>query len=190
MPSGALVEGPSGKLYAGRSLWGMLPAQEPRRSAVRLAELLVERPRLSEDAPWPRRLPAAAAPAPPHPREQPRRPESVRPWPWPWPAFFAWAGQTPAWAGAWKAPSALWTPQVELQWFDAIILLTIGANCATMAWESPLDEMLHPEGTWKSDFVCQHVESGPLGAGSRHSLRSQWWLWGGALQSGGAATPR
>ena len=60
MPSGALVEGPSGKLYAGRSLWGMLPAQEPRRSAVRLAELLVERPRLSEDAPWPRRLPAAA----------------------------------------------------------------------------------------------------------------------------------
>ena len=184
------MEGPSGKLYAGRSLWGMLPAQEPRRSAVRLAELLVERPRLSEDAPWPRRLPAAAAPAPPHPREQPRRPESVRPWPWPWPAFFAWAGQTPAWAGAWKAPSALWTPQVELQWFDAIILLTIGANCATMAWESPLDEMLHPEGTWKSDFVCQHVESGPLGAGSRHSLRSQWWLWGGALQSGGAATPR
>jgi hypothetical protein len=42
------VEGPSGKLYAGRSLWGMLPAQEPRRSAIRLAELLVERPRLSE----------------------------------------------------------------------------------------------------------------------------------------------
>ena len=63
------------------------------------------------------------------------------------------AGQTPAWAGAWKAPSALWTPQVELQWFDAIILLTIGANCATMAWESPLDEMLHPEGTWKSSFI-------------------------------------
>ena len=43
-----------------------------------------------------------------------------------------------------------------------IILLTIGANCATMAWESPLDEMLHPEGTWKSDFVCQHVESALL----------------------------
>ena len=51
MPSGTLVEGPSGKLYAGRSLWGMLPAQEPRRSAVRLAELLVERPRLFEDTP-------------------------------------------------------------------------------------------------------------------------------------------
>ena len=85
------MEGPSGKLYAGRSLWGMLPAQEPRRSAVRLAELLVERPGLSEDAPWPRRLPAAAAPAPPHPREQPRRPGSVWPWPWPWLAFFAWA---------------------------------------------------------------------------------------------------
>ena len=34
-----------------------------------------------------------------------------------------------------------------------IILLTIMANCATMAWESPLDEMLQPEGTWKSDFV-------------------------------------
>ena len=42
--SGAKWEGPSGKLYAGRSLWGMLPAQEPRRSAIRLAELLVERP--------------------------------------------------------------------------------------------------------------------------------------------------
>ena len=27
------------------------------------------------------------------------------------------------------------------------------ANCATMAWESPLDEMLHPEGTWKSSFI-------------------------------------
>ena len=43
-----------------------------------------------------------------------------------------------------------------------VILLTIGANCATMAWESPLDEMLHPEGTWKSDFVSQHVESALL----------------------------
>ena len=61
-----------------------------------------------------------------------------------------------------RLTSALWTPQVELQWFDVIILLTIGANCATMAWESPLDEMLHPEGTWKSDFVCQHVESALL----------------------------
>ena len=75
---GAFVEGPSGKLFAGRSLWGMRPAEEPRRSAIRL---------------------------------------------------------------------------VELRPFDAIILLTIAANCATMAWESPLDEMLYPEGTWKADFV-------------------------------------
>ena len=31
-----------------------------------------------------------------------------------------------------------------------------------MAWESPLDEMLHPEGTWKSDFidVCEWVYLG------------------------------
>ena len=80
----ALVEAPSGKLYAGRSLWGMLPAHEPRRSAIRL---------------------------------------------------------------------------IELRWFDMVILLTIGANCATMAWESPLDAMLHPEGTWKSDFidVCEWI---------------------------------
>ena len=83
----ALVEAPSGKLYAGRSLWGMLPAHEPRRSAIRL---------------------------------------------------------------------------IELRWFDMVILLTIGANCATMAWESPLDAMLHPEGTWKSDFidVCEWVYLG------------------------------
>ena len=78
MSSAALVEAPSGKLYAGRSLWGMLPAHEPRRSAIRL---------------------------------------------------------------------------IELRWFDMVILLTIGANCATMAWESPLDAMLHPEGTWKSEFI-------------------------------------
>ena len=77
-------------------------------------------------------------------------------------ASFAWALANPRLAGARKVASALWTPQVELQWFDVIILLTIGANCATMAWESPLDEMLHPEGTWKSDFVCQHVESALL----------------------------
>ena len=62
-----------------------------------------------------------------------------------------------------------------------VILLTIGANCATMAWESPLDEMLHPEGTWKSDFVSQHVESALV-------ARQVCWLWGGALPSGGAAT--
>jgi len=87
------VEGPSGKLYAGRSLWGMLPAHEPRRSAVRLAELLVETPGRS-GTPWPRRLPAAAALAPPYPRRQPQWPGSVWPWLWlaspgPW--------QTPAW---------------------------------------------------------------------------------------------
>ena len=36
------------------------------------------------------------------------------------------------------------------------------ANCATMAWESPLDEMLHPEGTWKSEFIdsCEKVYLG------------------------------
>ena len=103
-------------------------------------------------------------------------------------ASFAWALANPRLAGARKVASALWTPQVELQWFDVIILLTIGANCATMAWESPLDEMLHPEGTWKSDFVCQLVESallrqtvGTPGAAS--------WLWGGALQSRGGAPP-
>ena len=77
--------------------------------------------------------------------------------------------------------AALRTHQVELRWFDMVILLTIGANCATMAWESPLDEMLHPEGTWKSDFVSQHVESALL-------AQQVWWLWGGALPSGGAAT--
>ena len=77
--------------------------------------------------------------------------------------------------------AALRTHQVELRWFDMVILLTIGANCATMAWESPLDEMLHPEGTWKSDFVSQHVESALL-------ARQVWWLWGGALPFGGAAT--
>ena len=54
-----------------------------------------------------------------------------------------------------------------------IILLTIGANCATMAWESPLDEMLHPEGTWKSDFVCQLVESALLRQTRWHSWSSQ-----------------
>ena len=33
--------------------------------------------------------------------------------------------------------------------FDPLILLTILANCTTMAWESPLD----PTGTWKSGFI-------------------------------------
>ena len=68
--SGSIVEAPSGKLYAGRSLWGMLPAQEPRRSAIRLAELLVERPGLSPAPPRPRRLLAPAALASPHPGRQ------------------------------------------------------------------------------------------------------------------------
>ena len=73
-PRPTVVVGPSGKRYAGRSLWGMGPADEPRAGAIRL---------------------------------------------------------------------------VELRLFDPIILLTIGANCATMAWESPLD----PDGTWKAHFI-------------------------------------
>lgn len=44
---------------------------------------------------------------------------------------------------------------IESKFFDPIILLTIIANCTTMAWESPLD----PHPTWKSDFidVCEWV---------------------------------
>ena len=38
---------------------------------------------------------------------------------------------------------------VESPLFDPLILLTIVANCVTMAWESPLD----PSGTWKSAFI-------------------------------------
>lgn len=38
---------------------------------------------------------------------------------------------------------------VEHPSFDAFILLTIMANCVTMAWQSPLD----PAGTWKSNFI-------------------------------------
>ena len=51
---------------------------------------------------------------------------------------------------------------VETRLFDPIILLTIAANCATMAWESPLDEMLHPGSTWKSGVigVCEKVYLG------------------------------
>ena len=43
----------------------------------------------------------------------------------------------------------------NLQVFDPLILLTILANCTTMAWESPLD----PEGTSKAAFiaVCEWV---------------------------------
>ena len=38
---------------------------------------------------------------------------------------------------------------VESKPFDPIILITIMCNCATMAWESPLD----PTGTWKEQFI-------------------------------------
>ena len=38
---------------------------------------------------------------------------------------------------------------VESKPFDPIILITIMCNCATMAWESPLD----PTGTWKEGFI-------------------------------------
>ena len=38
---------------------------------------------------------------------------------------------------------------VEWRWFDPIILVTIIANCSSMAWESPLD----PCCTWKADFI-------------------------------------
>ena len=44
---------------------------------------------------------------------------------------------------------------IESFWFDPLILITIGMNCFTMAWGSPLD----PEGTWKADFIskCEWV---------------------------------
>ena len=38
---------------------------------------------------------------------------------------------------------------VENRLFDSFILLTIMANCATMAWQSPLD----PTDTWKAAFI-------------------------------------
>ena len=38
---------------------------------------------------------------------------------------------------------------IEWRWFDPIILVTIIANCSSMAWESPLD----PCCTWKADFI-------------------------------------
>ena len=40
---------------------------------------------------------------------------------------------------------------VESWYFDPLILFTILANCATMAWQSPLD----PQGTWKAGFIEQ-----------------------------------
>ena len=44
---------------------------------------------------------------------------------------------------------------VESPLFDPVILITILANCVTMAWQSPLD----PPGTWKAEFldVCEWV---------------------------------
>ena len=44
---------------------------------------------------------------------------------------------------------------VESRIFDPLILITILANCITMAWQSPLD----PEGTWKSGFInaCEPI---------------------------------
>ena len=43
----------------------------------------------------------------------------------------------------------------EMPYFDPFILLTILANCGTMAWQSPLD----PPGTWKEAVmgVCEDV---------------------------------
>lgn len=38
---------------------------------------------------------------------------------------------------------------VESSWFDPLILVTILANCFTMAWESPMD----PTGTVKEAFI-------------------------------------
>lgn len=46
---------------------------------------------------------------------------------------------------------------VEARFFDPLILLTILANCATMAWESPLD----PDGTSKAYFIGR-CESGEV----------------------------
>ena len=44
---------------------------------------------------------------------------------------------------------------VESRCFDPVILVTILANCTTMAWESPLD----PEGTAKAHFIagCEKI---------------------------------
>ena len=39
---------------------------------------------------------------------------------------------------------------VESPIFDPLILVTIMANCTTMAWSSPMD----PTGTWKQDFLA------------------------------------
>ena len=46
-------------------------------------------------------------------------------------------------------PRRLCIYAVEWRWFDPFILLTILANCVTMAWESPLD----PPGTLKATII-------------------------------------
>ena len=49
----------------------------------------------------------------------------------------------------WQQPRRACISVVEYSHFDTLILCTIIANCATMAWESPLD----PPGTWKATFI-------------------------------------
>ena len=39
----------------------------------------------------------------------------------------------------------------ETDYFDRFVLLVIVANCATMAWQSPLD----PDGTWKLEVIAR-----------------------------------
>ena len=49
-------------------------------------------------------------------------------------------------------PPRRWAIQlVESRLFEPIIIATILLNCATMAWESPLD----PSGTWKAAVIAQ-----------------------------------
>eukprot|EP00966_Prymnesium_polylepis_P193315 4480630-Prymnesium_polylepis.1 len=52
---------------------------------------------------------------------------------------------------------------VESKPFDPVILVTIIANCTTMAWESPLD----PCCTWKAGFIDVRLRRAPL-------LRAAW----------------
>ena len=55
---------------------------------------------------------------------------------------------------------------VESRLFDPLILLVILCNCATMAWESPLD----PPGTSKSSFIAAtEVRASPASAPPRTS---------------------
>ena len=75
---------------------------------------------------------------------------------------------------------------VESRPFDPLVLLTIGANCVLMAWESPLD----PCCTRKADFIaasesvflaifttemlCKILAYGFLGTGASAYLRDPW----------------